>query len=315
MAHIPSYPSIFNLGHKALETFFDNPIIVEEKVDGSQFSFGIVDGELSARSKGSDLVIESPEKMFTKGIETVKELEGVLTPGWIYRGEYLQKPKHNTLMYGRVPERNIIIYDIMIGPEAYLGPDEKAAEAARIGLECVPMFALPDVMNVEVLKELCARESVLGGVHMEGVVMKNYFQFGPDKKVLLAKYVREEFKEAHRTAWKAANPNQGDVVDQMIAIYKVEARWRKAVQHLREKGELTDSPKDIGPLMKEIPADILKEHADEIKQELFDLAWPKIVRGVTSGFPQFYKDLLAETMFDPQSTGNELAETEQGEVS
>jgi len=298
MSHIASYPSIYNLGHKALESFFDNPIIVEEKVDGSQFSFGIVDGELCARSKGADLVLDAPEKMFSKGIETVKALESVLTPGWIYRGEYLQKPKHNTLPYERTPNQNIILFDIMTGPENYLGPAEKKAEADRIGLECVPTFEITEVMDLEKLKELCARESVLGGVHMEGVVLKNYFQYGPDKKVLLAKYVREEFKEAHKTAWKASNPSRGDVVDQMIAMYKVEARWRKAIQHLRDKGELTESPKDIGPLIKEIPADILKEHIDEIKQELFDIAWPKIARGVVNGFPQFYKDLLAESMFE-----------------
>ena len=305
MAHIPSYPSIYNLGHKALESLFSNALVIEEKVDGSQFSFGIVDGELSARSKGMDLVLEAPEKMFAKGIETVLSLKDVLTPGWIYRGEYLQKPKHNTLPYERVPLGNIILFDVMTGPESYLGPDEKAAEGKRIGLEVVPSFPAPENMSLEVLKELCARESVLGGVHMEGVVMKNYYQFGPDKKVLMAKYVRDEFKEAHKTAWKASNPSRGDVVEQLIVMYKVEARWKKAVQHLRESGELTESPKDIGPLMKEISKDVLKEHADEIKQELFDLAWPKISRGILNGFPQWWKDQIAIKMFDTEETPTE----------
>jgi len=300
MAHISSYPSIYNLGHKALEPLFDNPIIIEEKIDGSQFSFGIVDGELSARSKGMDIVLLAPEKMFAKGAEEVLARADVLTPGYVYRGEYLQKPKHNTLPYNRVPTDNIIIFDIMTGPENYLGPVEKKIEAERIGLECVPMFEISDAMSLELLKELCARESVLGGVHMEGVVMKNYFQFGPDKKVLLAKYVREEFKEAHKTAWKASNPSRGDVVDQMIAMYKTEARWRKAIQHLRERGELQESPQDIGPLLKEISKDVLKEHADEIKKELFDLAWPKIARGIVSGFPEWYKNQVAIKMFEDQ---------------
>lgn len=33
-----SYPSIFNLGHKAVKTLFDTEVLIKEKVDGSQFA-------------------------------------------------------------------------------------------------------------------------------------------------------------------------------------------------------------------------------------------------------------------------------------
>jgi hypothetical protein len=36
-----SYSSIFNLGHKAVADIFKTPVLCEEKVDGSQFSFGV----------------------------------------------------------------------------------------------------------------------------------------------------------------------------------------------------------------------------------------------------------------------------------
>ena len=38
-----SYPSIFNLGHKAIQNLLTVDVNVEEKVDGSQFSFGLVE--------------------------------------------------------------------------------------------------------------------------------------------------------------------------------------------------------------------------------------------------------------------------------
>ena len=41
-----SYPKVYNLGHKAITDLLLDPIIVEEKVDGSQFSFGMIDGQL-----------------------------------------------------------------------------------------------------------------------------------------------------------------------------------------------------------------------------------------------------------------------------
>ena len=52
-----SYPSIFALGHRALAELFLDPVVVEEKVDGSQFSFGLFEenGEhiLRARDRKS----------------------------------------------------------------------------------------------------------------------------------------------------------------------------------------------------------------------------------------------------------------------
>lgn len=83
----------------------------------------------------------------------------------------------------------------------------------------------------------------------------------------------------------------------LTKMYCTEARWRKAVQHLREKGELDDSPKDIGALIKEIPLDILGDSKENIKEQLFSFFWPKIKMGVTKGFPEWYKNQLAESAF------------------
>jgi len=41
-----SYPSVYAIGHKAIEEIFLGPVLIEEKIDGSQFSWGIIDGEL-----------------------------------------------------------------------------------------------------------------------------------------------------------------------------------------------------------------------------------------------------------------------------
>lgn len=295
--HIHSYPSVYAIGHQAIAGLFDGPVVVEEKVDGSQFSFGTLDGALRCRSKGKDLVPDAPERMFERAVETARELSGVLRDGWVYRGEYLQKPKHNTLAYARVPERHVILFDVSPGLEEYLSPDQKAEEAVRVGLEIVPCFGVRSIESLDELKALTERESCLGGATMEGVVVKNYGRFTKDKKAMMGKYVREAFKESHKLEWKAANPAMGDVIQKLIEVYRTNARWEKAVQHLREAGTLIEGPQDIGPLMKEIPADILKECREEIAAKLFEYAWPKIARGVIAGVPQWYKDTLAAAAF------------------
>ncbi len=60
---------------------------------------------------------------------------------------------------------------------------------------------------------------------------------------------------------------------------------------------MVDAPKDIGPLMAEIPADIFKECEEEIKNQLFKHFWPQIKRISTAGFPEWYKDKLLEAQF------------------
>lgn len=50
---IHSYPTIYNLGHRAIVDLLKGPVIVEEKIDGSQISFRKDEqGDLEVRSKG-----------------------------------------------------------------------------------------------------------------------------------------------------------------------------------------------------------------------------------------------------------------------
>lgn len=300
-----SYPSIFALGHRYVADLLLDPVLVEEKVDGSQFSFGVFTDEtgvkfVRCRSKGADINVIAPEGMFKKGVEWVQANQDNLVTGWTYRGEYLMKPKHNTLVYDRVPNNNIILFDINVAEETYLPYDLKLEEAQRIGLEVVPRVFEGHVTDVQHFRGFLDTTSCLGGQKIEGVVVKNYARFGQDKKVLLGKFVSEAFKEVHGKEWKASNPGKQDVVLALIASLKTPARWDKAIQHLREAGVIEDSPKDIGLLMKEVPADVEKEETEYIKQKLYEWAWPQIRRGVTGGLPEYYKQLLLAKQFETE---------------
>lgn len=296
--HIPSYPSIYALGHRAIANIFDSEVTIEEKVDGSQFSFGIIDGEFRCRSKGQQIVPSAPEKLFTLAVESVRNMP--LNPGWIYRGEYLRTPAHNTLSYSRTPYMHVILFDVQTDTETYLNYQQKLAEAARLGLDVVPLVHQGRVDSLDTFKGFLDRESILGGCKIEGVVIKNYNVFTHEKKIAIGKYVSENFKEIHGVKWRASNPTKSDIVQMLVTALKTEARWNKAIQHLRDAGQITDSPQDIGKLITEIPNDILGDSKDKIIETLFDHFWPQIRRGVVAGFPEFYKDKLAAKAFTPK---------------
>jgi hypothetical protein len=57
---VPSYGSLYAIGHRAIAEIFEDDVVIQEKVDGSQISFQIRDGEVEVRSKGAQLNIVAP---------------------------------------------------------------------------------------------------------------------------------------------------------------------------------------------------------------------------------------------------------------
>lgn len=294
-----SYPHIYALGHHAIVDLLADPVVVQEKVDGSQFSFGVLPDGLCFRSKGVVVSTETPDKLFAPAAATARELylAGRLHEGWVYRGEAFSKPKHNTLAYARVPRGNVVIFDIDTGLEAYQPASVVQAETAKLGLETVPTLFDGRLEGLGELEAFLTRESFLGGVLIEGVVIKNYHRFGKDGHALMGKFVSEAFKEKHAGDWRARNPARADVVERLIAEFNTVPRWEKAVQHLRDAGQLAEAPADIGRLLKEVQMDVAGEETAYIKDVLFERFWRDISRGLVRGLPEWYKEKLAEKQF------------------
>jgi len=298
---IPGYPKVYAIGKTEILDLFKEPCVIEEKIDGSQFSFMKKDGVLYCRTHKQMLDMDTPEKMFTPAVETVKRLENLLVAEWVYRGEAVCKPKHNVLAYDRVPPGFIILYDIetryaKIGPPAFLSTEAKHDEANRLGLMVVPQLAFRGTMtSVEEMSGLLETWSCLGGQKIEGFVAKNYQRRTADGKVMMGKYVSERFKEVHNQQWKVTG-NKG-IRDEIGDKLRSEARWDKAVQHLRERGELLDEPKDIGALIKEVCQDVFEEEGELIKTQLLKWAKKKITQRLTAGLAEWYKQRLAARAF------------------
>lgn len=311
-----SYPSIFAMGHKAIQDLLNHDVNVEEKVDGSQFSFGNLAVDLTdnvyspdingralrVRSKGAVMHPDAPEALFKRCVATVNRLntEGLLHPEWTYRAEAINSPKHNALTYDRVPLGNLIIFDINTGNQEFLSYEDKAAEAARLGLEVVPRLFRGRIESISAFRSFLDTTSILGGQKIEGVVVKPnaYDLFGQDKKVLMGKFVSEAFKEVHRKTWGESNPSNKDIVGLIGQTFTTPARWNKAVLHLREAGLIRDVVQDIGLIIREVPEDVFKECEEEMKEMLWKHAKPHIKRSLTHGLPMWYKDQLLKLQFE-----------------
>ncbi len=291
---LKAFPKISHLGTKYVASIFDEPVEITEKIDGSQFCFGRFEGEIVMRSKGAEIFPEKPPKMFARAVDVVSSLD--LPEGVAFYGEYLDKPKHNVLAYERVPRGHIALFGISDARrETMLGGYDLLAEwADKFGLDTAPLIHSGKA-DVDFVLSLLDRTSILGTEKIEGVVVKNYKDCHIADRVypiMAAKYVSEKFKEVHAKSWGSEHTHKGKW-EAFKGRFRAEARWQKAVQHLRDDGMLLGEPKDIGALIKEVQRDITDEEIDAIKDFLWREFGSDLVRRSTAGLPEWYKEQIA----------------------
>lgn len=303
---LPSYWKSVNLGDPKLGEFFRGSILqVEEKIDGSQFSFGKVNGELFMRSRSTLLNLESPEKLFAKSVNHILSVNPNLIPNNIvFRGESVTSNRHNSNVYSRTPTGFIVLFggeDLVTG--RVLDHLELSECAANFGIDVVPILDTmnPDGMSGEEilshLNKFLDRESYLGGCLVEGVAIKRLSNpiFYMDKPIF-AKLVSASFKETQKKEWRKDNPTQLDALHVIAEEVGTPARYDKAIQRLKESGKYTGAVQDIGPLIKAVGDDIREECREFIGARFAELFTDDVSRIAVKGVPNWYKKKLQDNL-------------------
>ncbi len=298
---IKAFPKIFSIGQDYISQIFDSEVEITEKVDGSQFNFGKIEDELHMRSKGKQIFPEAPEKMFKEAVDYVYSIAERIPNNTVYYCEYLKSPHHNILKYDWIPKNHLVVFGVS---DPVCNFKAKYSElinyAEDVGLTTVPLLYSGLVSDVQFLKALLETKSFLGGSLIEGVVVKNYsipFLLGGQPIPIMAgKYVSEKFKETNQESWSKENTTRGKW-EVFLESFRTEARWNKAIQHLREAGTLENAPRDIGGLIRAIHQDIEDEEKESIKGFLWSHFKQDLMRKSIAGFPEWYKGKLMENVF------------------
>lgn len=317
MKAVPGYGKILTIGSAMTENALVGNIAVQEKLDGSLFGFGINEyAEMVMRSKGAMLTEDNHAQMFDEAVEFMynggvgEKLRLHVPTDTYFYCEYLQKPKHNTLKYEKTPKNHLMLFDVL-SKGKYVNRKDLVKLAEIFDIDVVPELWSGNVLTyvreknvkgfsspLDLFKRIIeTTTSYLGGEIVEGVVVKNYDQtimLGGQVFPLFTKYVRESFKERHEVDWKIRQPKNS--LQDYILGFKSEARWQKSVIHLREKGLLTQSPKDIGPLIKVVQEDIKEEEEQNIKNYLYKCFIEDIERKAVWGLPEWYKNELLKNL-------------------
>ena len=293
-----SFPKVHSLGTKYVQDIFMEPVEATEKLDGSQIGWGKVNGEFIVRSKGTIINKDNPDNLFQEGVAYLKSIVDRVPDNMFFYGEYFKRPKHNTLCYDRIPKHHIALFGVLSLPDSFSSDYKLLEEWAEIfDIEPIPLLYRGMITNKEQYESLMDSVSVLGGAKIEGIVIKNYqrsliINQNCIYPITCAKLVSEEFKEVHRGRWKDEE-TKGGKLEQFYNSFRTPARWAKAVQHLKERGELTDTPKDIGALFKEVSIDIEAEEKEFIMEQLYLMFRKDLMKHATHGMPEWYKEQIA----------------------
>jgi hypothetical protein len=299
------FPKIFHVGEAFVDNLFKGPVEVTEKIDGSQWAFGInEDGELLYRSKGQDLTNKPVPKLFEKAMEQTDRIAEILyrhsLQGIFFYCEFLSKVDHNILNYGRVPRNNLYLFGVLKNRKFVSDIEELWYFADLLEIERANLLYYGELKNVEDVENLLEETSVLGKEKVEGIVIKNYNEpSGLGSFVLpisMGKYVSEKFKERFGAEWGKKHTSKGKL-ETFLQSFRTEARWLKTIQHLREQDKLENSPRDIGILLEELTRDLIEEEEENIKSGLYKIFKEDVIRTARRGFPEFYKKYLLKKSF------------------
>ena len=299
MAKTSAFPKILHIGDKQILDLFEGEVEITEKIDGSQLGFGkTIDGELIIRSKGREISLDNADKLFLPAILYINSIADRIENGWFYYAETLHAPRHSTLAYDRVPTNHIALFAVYDSEQrVFHNYDAITHQAEKLGVDAVPLLLRGEASPEKVLEMVKGTKSYLGGQNVEGVVVKAYkpwmFMGQIPLSVMSGKYVTEEFREVHNNDWSRLNTGKGKF-DVLKENYRSQARWMKAVQHLRDNGELTGTPKDIGALIKETRVDIETEERENIKDALYAIYKEDILKYSVFGLAQWYKKELVK---------------------
>lgn len=314
MTTIVAYPSIetINLDSKKIwkgtndDDFDNHKFYFEEKVDGSQLSIRIDNGQLTFYNKHK--LANHSSLAFSKSITMLickYQNKNILNSNCVYHGESICNIKHNVNVYNRTPKCYFILYDIYdLINKKYLSLEDKHNECDRVGLEYVKVIYHnmdPDCNPYEKASEIIMEiekgtiQSCLGGIP-EGIVLKHHAFIYKGKTIATKlKYVTDAFKERHQNKQIKIHQSTDEFLEQLGKEFCVHARFQKAYQHLTEENKIncnsdSDFNNNISKIINELDVDFDKEYKEEIMMLLWTEFSPIIKKNARNGVGLWYKN-------------------------
>ena len=300
------YNKIKQLGDEENKDIFLDPndeIVIEEKIDGANFRFIVLDGKLVFGSH--NLVIEDEnQKNWKRCIDFVKQkyAEKKFLEGYIYFGECILK---HSMEYDWKSMPPILGFDILDkNTNKYLASKKEIFES--MGILMVPLIKTCFAGKIGNIDDSMVPESAYAPISAtdrkaEGLIFKNY------KKQIFAKYVRARFKEINRKAFGGGKKYANNDDELIIATYCTNPRIDKYIFKLMDEGMALNKV-----MMTKLPVmvyqDIIEENWRGILNSRYQLDLQEVKRLVAKRCLAVLDQVITNNQMSSESGGKEMAE-------
>jgi ATP-dependent RNA circularization protein (DNA/RNA ligase family) len=184
-----------------LSSFLDQPLIVEEKLDGANLGISLaVDGELRFQNRGNWLegkLSNQWERLRHWGANHLAALQAFLPPNHILFGEWCYA--RHSVTYNRLPDWFIAFDVVDCGQQRFWSTIRRDRLLAELGLAVVPQIATGRFTLAELAERLKA-PGAFSSEPREGLYLRLE---GPDWLTDRAKLVRSSFTQQITEHWSS----------------------------------------------------------------------------------------------------------------
>lgn len=291
-----TYPKIHRLGKEETDGILDEPVTIQEKIDGANISIWY-DGEtIQIGSRSRQL---PADESFNGFREYIKERESKLLhwfkafPTYRLYGEWLVK---HTITYPDEAYRQVYLFDIYDDKDERYSSQSLVKEAAGwFDFKYPELFLVDTKIKFEDIAQYVGKSFV--AANGEGVVIKVRDFKNKFGDHVYAKVVHEKFKESNAIVF-GGNNKHSDSYNEMYIInkYATLGRVQKIMQKLQNVTEERLDMKHIPQVAGSCYHDMITEEIWDIVKKIHVIDFQRLQRLSTKKFVQIYKDILTNSL-------------------
>ena len=277
-----------------LDKFKHRGLVVQEKLDGSNASFTMEDGELVCFSRRKKLnENETLNGFYNWAHENVdKEFLATLLNGFIIFGEWLVKHK---IQYKEECYKQFYVFDVYDKKkQIYLPPENVMIIAEDLNLKHVeylmvmpPSSQLSNIQPQDIQDLVGKSDMTVKPNTGEGIVVK--YLDGKSEHEDYYKIVSNEFKEFNRQKMKTEIKNNDSVADYAMTRARMEKMIFRAIEEDRLKEEDLEL-QNFSLVMKEVGQNFVDDIMEEEKDNMIKI----IEKQIKKKMPHMLREILEE---------------------
>ena len=261
------YDSIPRYGKQGTRDILGTEVVVMEKLDGANASFGIIGGELKMFSRNQELNEHNTLRGFYDWVRQNVDPRKLFV-STIYFGEWLVP---HTVQYKKEVQNEFYLFDIYdVKTDTYLDWNLTVQAAIHLGIRTPEVFFRGELHSMtDVDKYLGQSELTEIPNTGEGIVVKDY------EGQQFVKIVSDKFKETKYTKQPSLDRTDiGALIDSVLTPQRVEKLIHKKIDLGLLPTELDVT--DTGNVLKALSSDVVNDIFEEEMHIFLDMLRKKI---------------------------------------